>query len=74
VVFFTLQPHYPWGQCPGTHLKGSCVGPRVRLDVVVKRKILASARNRSLDVRPMASRFAELSRLTVSEVWFINNL
>jgi hypothetical protein len=40
VVSFTPRPLYPLGNRPCTHWAGGCVGPRVCLEDVERRKIL----------------------------------
>jgi hypothetical protein len=50
------------------------VKPRVSPDIVVKTKILAPAGDRTLALRLVTSRFAELFWFAITEVWFINNL
>jgi hypothetical protein len=44
------QFHVPRERAPGTHYIGRWVGPRARLNAVMKRKFPASTRNRTLDL------------------------
>jgi hypothetical protein len=51
MVSFTPRPLCSQGKIPRYHWVVGWVGPRAGLDAVTKRKILASAGNRTLDVQ-----------------------
>jgi hypothetical protein len=59
LVSFTTRPLYPRGENPGTHWIGGCVGLRAVLDVVEKRKILASESIRTPAVQPIARHYTD---------------
>jgi hypothetical protein len=58
VVSFTPDRFTPRERAPGTHLIGSWVGPRSRLDAIVKRKIPSPCQGIELPIiQPVAQRY-----------------
>jgi hypothetical protein len=63
VVSFTLRPLHPREKAPDTCSIGDWVDARAGLDVVAKRRILASARNRTPIFQPVVIHCTEFSKL-----------